>query len=194
MLTEILNAAPGQIGIPPRGTPPAERQRIHEVNSHIYQAIISSHFDGRQSYCYGSTSEFWVYVDTLSEAEDVKTKAKELGYINMHTFEVKYEDEPFLSKYAVSINSRTELLIGNFAGKFFKSIAPILREFKSELIFRYGHIKNFSLTFNSQNTASAFAERLEEVLVAKGEDLRIPATVGVGQNALDSYSVHITFN
>lgn len=134
-------------------------KEIEEVNSLKKQSILSGIFGGRDSVCNRGVREFWIYATSKEDAKKVKEQARKIGYKRAQIFipkvgspednTISIPDPDPRHAYAVTINSSTELVIGDVAKKFVKLNEPIIEVVKDSIIFTYAHQGIISYTCDS---------------------------------------------
>lgn len=134
-------------------------KEIEEENSLKKQSILSEIFGGRDSVCHMGVSEFWIYATSKEDAKKVKEQAREIGYKRAEIFipkvgspednTISIPDPDPRHAYAVTINSSTELVIGDVAKKLVELNKPVLEVVKDSIIFTYAHQGEVSYTCDS---------------------------------------------
>lgn len=176
---------------------------ICEHNEAIYNSIISDYFEGRNTSCHIGPSTFWVYSDTLSDAQAIKQLARDAGYTNMRTF------QPWASNangerisdpkgaYAVDISNSNELIIGSPAEKLVSILKPIIDPVSDCLVFTYAHLRRANYKFNTASAAFEVHEKLAKLFsMAKDthEVINMSAIVNQDDGCFDVWVVEVTVN
>lgn len=161
-------------------------------NTKVYEKIISTAFNGRQSSCHIDRGQFWVYADTLEDAAEIKLKAKEYGYSNMHTLKPKYNgrlDER--GAFAVSVNSSESLIIGDSALALVALFEPLTTPIVEFIAFTYGHRNEMSIDVKDEKVAAELSQNIEEYLSSCAPISGISYSVDTYQKQMDLWAISI---
>ena len=196
MLKEKLDNAPNLMQVS-RKMSSARLEEVNNHNSAIYSDIISEAFNGRNVAVFISPASFWVYAQSIEEAEDIKMLAMQFGYFNMHTL------EPFVSedgtnrkadpngKYAVNISSSNELIIGDTAKSFDALLTKMLEpKVLSEVLFKHGHSGRFTLYFSELDKAETVKTAFDKVFTAVEKIVPMSISVKITKHYRDYFGVH----
>lgn len=168
----------------------AQVEFICEHNEAIYNSILSEYFEGRKTSCHIGPSSFWVYAESLVDAEAIKQLANNAGYTNMRTFKPWASnengdriDDP-KGAYAVDISKSNELIIGKPAVKLVSLLKPFIDPVSDCLVYTYAHLRRANFKFNSAAAASEAHKTLTNIFtMAKDLHDTLNLTVDVNQES-----------
>jgi hypothetical protein len=164
MFSSNLKELPNQMVIT-RKMPNKARELANEHNAKIHQKFLTEQFGGRTTSCYLSTSDFWVYAQTIEEVNDIKAQAKAFGYKNLEAF-VPWSGDPDNKQvdpngdFAVRASEINDLIIGESAKKLVEFLQELVAVVEDHITFTYAHMSKVTFTLNDEVAAYLLAKSI----------------------------------
>lgn len=198
MFSTQLKALPNQIEIT-RKMEKEDRSAAHNHNSALYEGFLSDAFDGRATSCFMTGSDFWVYAQSIEEAEVIKAKAKGFGYTNIETLE-PWSGDPDNRQadpkgaYAVRVCEMTDLIIGKPAQSLVKLFSELAELVKDHITYTYAHLNTVTYTFNDAMAATLFAKSILDFNMIMEKANTIATVEPIAKYTLDTFKLTITLS
>ncbi len=182
-------------------------EQIEEQNQARAEVAISLLYAGRPVAAFLG-SDFWVYAQSLEEAEEIKTISRAYGFKRFETFVPKtgHPDDKMISiadprgPYAVRVEFSQSLIFGDHAQKWLAFHEHQITTMQEHIIYTYCHNTDARFDFNDELAAKVmlcgllthYAE-MEKVATKQGKE-KPPVTVRMEKNerTLDVWTVYLT--
>ena len=180
---------------------------IERQNSRRKQKQLSRIFGGRDTNCFMSLREFWVYASSWKDVELVKRQAHALGYKNIETFIPKVSDPMDKKKslpdpnpahaFACRITSSESLIFGDHSEAWLELHKPIIDVMRDEIIYTYCYNADARFTFNNAIAAGIlYAALLKQYAGTKKHAKTVgkefpDIKISMKKTALDNWTVYL---
>ena len=182
-------------------------EMIERQNARRIQKQLSRIFGGRDTSCFISVSEFWVYASSWKDVELIKRQARALGYKNIETFVPKVGDPMDDKKsiddpnpkhaFACRINKSESLIFGDHSKKWLELHKFQIDNMQDHIIYTYCYNTDARFTFGEKIAASIlYAGLLSQYegmqKEAKRQGKQPPqVNISMKETALDNWTVNL---